>query len=358
MNPINLPNRIIGDGAPPFLIAELSANHNRDLDHVLKTIDAAASSGADAIKLQTYTADTMTINHRGPGFIISEEGSLWRGRTLYDLYSEGSLPWDWHQDIFDYCSLKGLICFSTPFDETAVDFLEGIGSPMYKVASFEITDVPLLRSIGSTKKPVIMSTGMASAREIEAALNTLEHAGCSEIVLLKCTSAYPAPFSDINLLALGELRNVFGRPVGLSDHSLGLGVSIASVALGACVIERHFTLDRMVKTLDSDFSLEPDELKSLSCQINQVWQALGAAKLDCAPSETSSKVYRRSIYAVRDISKGEKFSPGNIRVIRPGLGADPVHLDDFLAGTSNSNITRGTPLNLSHICSDPSEELL
>lgn len=358
MNPIHLPDRVIGDGNPPFLIAELSANHNGNLDHVLRTIDAAARSGAAAIKLQTYTADTMTINHRGPGFIISEEGSLWRGRTLYDLYSEGSLPWEWHQEIFDYCSLKGLICFSTPFDETAVEFLEGIGSPLYKVASFELTDIPLLKAIGSTKKPVIMSTGMASIKEIETALSTLERAGCNKIVLLKCTSAYPAPFSEINLLALNELRSVFGRPVGLSDHSLGLGVSIASVALGACVIERHFTLNRLIKTLDSDFSLEPEEFRSLACQVSQVWQALGTAALNCSPSENSSKVYRRSVYAVRDLSKGEKFSLGNTRVIRPSLGADPVHLDDFLAGRASCDIPRGTPLNLRHICRDPSKEFV
>jgi len=342
----------IGPDSPPFMIAELSANHGGSLEQVFKLIDAAAEAGANAIKLQTYTADTMTIDHNGPGFVIDDPKSLWHGRSLYSLYSEGSLPWEWHKDIFSYCQSKSLVCFSTPFDESAVEFLESLGSKLYKVASFEVTDIPLLEAIGRTEKPVIMSTGMASLEEIRAALTTLYQNGSPNVVLLKCTSAYPAPLEEINLRAIQTLADEFQCMVGLSDHSLGIGVSLGAVALGARVIERHFTLDRKVPTLDSEFSLEPSEFASLTSEAGKIWQALGRSELGCTGAEASSRAYRRSIYATRDIKAGEAFSLDNIRVIRPGYGADPSHLPKFLSGYASADIPRGAPLTIDRLTSD------
>lgn len=347
--PIDLGFCSIGPDSPPFMIAELSANHGGSLQQVFKLVDAAARAGAHAIKLQTYTADTMTIDHDGPGFIIDDPTSLWHGRSLYSLYSEGSLPWEWHKDIFSYCQSKGLVCFSTPFDESAVEFLESIGSKLYKVASFEVTDTPLLKAIGRTRKPVIMSTGMASVAEIRTALTTLQHHRCPNVVLLKCTSAYPAPLKDINLRALQTLADEFQCMVGLSDHSLGIGVSLGAVALGAKVIERHFTLDRNIPTLDSAFSLEPAEFALLTNEASKIWQSLGCPELGCTGAEVSSRAYRRSIYATRDIKAGESFSVNNIRVIRPGFGADPAHLPKFLSGYASTDISRGAPLSIDHL---------
>lgn len=346
--PIDLGFCSIGPDSPPFMIAELSANHGGSLEQVFKLIDAAADAGAHAIKLQTYTADTMTIDHDGPGFVIDDPKSLWHGRSLHSLYSEGSLPWEWHQDIFDYCQRKALVCFSTPFDESAVAFLEGLGPKLYKVASFEVTDTPLLEAVGLTGKPVIMSTGMASVAEIRTALGTLRRHGCPNVVLLKCTSAYPAPLEDINLRALQTLVDEFQCMVGLSDHSLGIGVSLGAVALGARVIERHFTLDRKIPTLDSEFSLEPAEFASLTSEAGKIWLALGRPELGCTGSETVSRVYRRSIYAVRDIAKGERFSHENIRVIRPGFGADPRLWGELLGKKAVTSIQRGTPIREKH----------
>jgi N-acetylneuraminate synthase len=326
------------------MIAELSANHGGSLQQVFKLIDAGAEAGANAIKLQTYTADTMTIDHNGPGFVIDDPKSLWHGRSLYSLYSEGSLPWEWHKDIFSYCQSKGLVCFSTPFDESAVEFLEGLGSKLYKVASFEVTDIPLLEAIGRTEKPVIMSTGMASLEEIRGALTALHQNGCPNVVLLKCTSAYPAPLEDINLRAIQTLADEFHCMVGLSDHSLGIGVSLGAVALGARVIERHFTLDRNNPTLDSAFSLEPSEFTALSAEANKIWQALGRPELGCARAEEASRAYRRSIYAIRDIAAGEIFGSDNVRVIRPGFGAPPELMENLLGRRASRKLPFGTPI--------------
>lgn len=338
---IMIDGRRIGHDAPPFIIAELSANHNGSLDRALKTIEAAKACGADAIKLQTYTADTMTIDFDGPGFVI--DGGLWNGYKLYDLYKWAQTPFDWHQAMFAHARKIGVTVFSTPFDESAVDLLESLDAPAYKIASFEVTDLPLIRYVAATGKPMIMSTGMASELEIEEAVTTARESGCKELVLLHCISSYPAPMEQANLKQIIELERRFNTVPGLSDHTLGTTASVAAVALGACVIEKHFTLSRADKGADSEFSIEPAELERLCKDTRDAWSALGKTGYERQQAEEASKVFRRSIYFVCDLPAGTVIMPEHIRRIRPGLGLPPKHYDSLLGRRLKKEVTRGTP---------------
>lgn len=332
--------RAIGPEHPPYIIAELSANHNGVLARALETIDAAVRCGADAIKLQTYTADTMTIDCDRPEFIV--KGGLWDGYKLYDLYKWAQTPFAWHQAMFEHARMRGITVFSTPFDESAVDLLESLDAPAYKVASFEVTDLPLIRYVASTGKPMIMSTGMASEIEIEEAVTTVREAGCKNLVLLHCISSYPAPMDQANLLQMTELTRRFGTISGLSDHTLGTTASIAAVALGACVIEKHFTLSRADKGPDSEFSIEPVELARLCQDTRDVWSALGRVGYERQLAEEGSKVFRRSVYFVRDVAAGAVVKADDIRRIRPGMGLAPKHFGALIGKRLKVNITRGT----------------
>lgn len=342
MQDIKIQNRVIGLGSKPFIIAEMSGNHNQSLKRALAIVDAAADAGADAIKLQTYTADTMTIS----GVItIEDEASPWKGRELYDLYREAYTPWEWHQALFNRAQERGLIAFSSPFDETAVDFLESLNAPAYKIASFENTDHPLLRKVASTGKPVIMSTGAATIQEIIEGVEVLHNAGCSEIILLKCTSTYPASPENTNLLTIPHMRELFNLQIGLSDHTMGIGASVAAVALGATVIEKHFTLLRADGGVDSAFSLEPHELHALVVESERAWQALGHVQYGVQRAEEKSRLFKRSVYAAKDIKAGEQLTNQNIRVIRPGLGLAPKHYEDLLGKAAIKDIKAGTPFS-------------
>jgi pseudaminic acid synthase len=325
----------------PFIIAEMSGNHNQSLDRALKIVDAAADSGAQAIKLQTYTADTMTI----PGALkIQDKNSLWYGRELYELYKEAYTPWEWHKPIFERANQKGILAFSTPFDETSVDFLEGLNVPFYKIASFENTDLPLLKKVASTGKPVIMSTGVATLAEIDEAVRTLKSNGCPDLVLLKCTSTYPASAENSNLLTIPHMAQLFNCQIGLSDHTLGIGASVAAVALGAKVIEKHFTLKRSDGGVDSAFSIEPEELKNLVLECERASLALGSIFYGVQEAEKKSLLFKRSIFVVKDIQAGEKFTPENIRVIRPGNGLSPKFYEIVLGKKAITDLKTGTPL--------------
>ncbi|MBF9253780.1 pseudaminic acid synthase [Pontibacter sp. 172403-2] len=339
---INIAGRLVGPDHKPFIIAEMSGNHNQSLERALAIVDAAAAAGADAIKLQTYTADTMTL----PGaFTIADDKSLWKGRELYDLYKEAYTPWEWHKAIFERASEQGLIAFSSPFDETAVDFLEELGAPVYKIASFENTDHPLLRKVAATGKPVIMSTGAATIAELDEAVRVLRQAGCRELILLKCTSTYPASPENTNLATIPHMRDLFQAQVGLSDHTMGVGASVAAVALGATVIEKHFTLSRADGGVDSAFSLEPAELQSLVIESQRAQLALGQVQYGVQRAEEKSRLFKRSVFAAQDIKAGETFSKENIRVIRPGLGLAPKHYEELLGKAAKQDIKAGTPLN-------------
>lgn len=344
MNPatITIDGRPIGDGHPPYIICELSANHNGSLDRMLELIDAAAATGCDAIKIQTYNADTMTLDCDRPEFRIT--GGLWDGRTLYELYTEGSTPYEWHAAMFERARAKGVTLFSSPFDASAVALLADLGAPAYKIASFELTDLGLIETVARQGKPMIMSTGLANLAEIDEAVRTARAAGCEEIVLLHCVSSYPAPDADSNLRTIPALRQAFGLPVGLSDHTHGHAVAVASVALGASVIEKHFTLARADGGLDSAFSLEPDEFAMLCRASRQAWDALGTVSFDLVGQERSNIVFRRSIFAVRDIAEGEPLSHDNVRVIRPGYGLAPKHLKTVLGRPARRRIARGEPI--------------
>lgn len=326
-----------------YIIAELSANHNGSLDRAKELIRAVAKTGADAVKLQTYTADTMTINCDNEYFRIGG-GTAWDGRTLYDLYKEAYTPWEWHAELKSVAEECGLEFFSTPFDDTAVDFLEELGVPCHKVASFELVDIPLLKKIGSTKKPVILSTGMASEEEISEALTVLRSVGCPDITLLKCTSAYPAKPEDANLLTLPDMKEKFGCPVGISDHTLGIAVPVAAVALGATVIEKHFTLSRADGGADGGFSLEPDEFKAMVEAVRIAEQAMGAVCYGGTAAEEKSKVFRRSLFVVQDIKAGEPFTVENVRSIRPGYGFSPKYFSEIIGKVAAVAMPRGTPL--------------
>ena len=336
----SIDGRSIGRGRRPYVIAELSANHNGDLQRALDTIDAAQRCGADAVKLQTYTADTMTIDCDRSEFMI--RGGLWDGYKLYDLYKWAQTPFEWHQAMFEHARKRGISVFSTPFDESAVDLLESLDAPAYKIASFEVTDLPLIRRVASTGKPMIMSTGMASEAEIEEAVATVRDAGCNDLVLLHCISAYPAPMEQANLKQMHELERRFGAIPGLSDHTMGTTASIAAVALGACVIEKHFTLSRADKGPDSEFSLEPDELVRLCADARGAWEALGTVGYQRQSAEEGNKIFRRSIYFVRDLPAGATVTAADIRRIRPGLGLPPKHFDDLIGRRLAVGVTRGT----------------
>lgn len=337
--------RPIGRRAAPFVIAEMSGNHNQSLDRALAIVDAAAAAGAHALKIQTYTADTMTLDIREGDFLISDPQSPWHGKTLYQLYEEAHTPWTWHVPLFERARKLGLIPFSTPFDESAVDFLETLDAPCYKIASFENADLPLIRKVASTGKPLIISTGMATIAELDEAVRTARAAGCRDLVLLKCTSNYPATPEHSNLLTIPHLRELFGCEVGLSDHTLGLGAAVASVALGASVIEKHFTLSRAEGGVDAEFSLEPEEFSRLVKESERAWQALGSVTYGTVAAEEGNRIFRRSLYATRDIAAGEALSSENIRAIRPGYGLPPKFIEICLGRQARTDIRRGTPIS-------------
>lgn len=342
VGPIN-----IGTGFKPFVIAELSGNHNQSLDRAIKLVELAAEAGADAIKLQTYTADTITLDSDLPDFLISDKNSLWNGSKLYDLYNRAHTPWEWHEPIFKVAQRLGLSCFSSPFDETAVDFLQSLSVPAFKIASFEINHIPLIKKVASTGKPLIISTGMASLSDIDLAVNTARSNGCNNIVLLKCTSSYPASPEHTNIITIPHLRQLFNTEVGISDHTFGIGVSVASVALGSTVIEKHFTFSRSDGGVDSKFSLEPHELKLLCQESHRAWQSIGSIHYGPTVSETSSMQFRRSIYASKSIKVGDIFSNDNIRVVRPGYGAPPVYFNQLLGQKARKNYSFGSPITMS-----------
>jgi pseudaminic acid synthase len=345
MNEIYLDGKPIGLNHSPFIIAEMSGNHNQSLERALQIVEAAADAGVQALKIQTYTADTMTLNLEHGDFYIGDPNSLWKGKSLYNLYEQAYTPWEWHKPIFDRCRELGLIPFSTPFDESAVDFLEELDVPFYKIASFENNDIPLIKKVASTGKPIIISTGMATVAEIEEAVTTTREAGCKEIILLKCTSTYPASPENSNLLTIPHMREMFNCEVGLSDHTLGVGVAVASVALGATVIEKHFTLSRADGGVDAAFSLEPHEMKMLVEETKKAWQALGRVSYGPTEQEQASIKFRRSLYVAKDMKAGEEFNKENLRVIRPGYGLSPKYFETLLGMKVKKDVKKGTPVS-------------
>tara|TARA_R110000851_G_C13099132_1_gene567971 strand:+ start:7399 stop:8424 length:1026 start_codon:yes stop_codon:yes gene_type:complete len=332
---------------PPFIIAEMSGNHNQSLERALEIVDAAAAAGANAIKLQTFTADTMTLDVGEGEFNISDPNSLWVGRNLHSLYQQAYTPWEWHEPIMERAREKGVLCFSSPFDESAVDFLESLEVPCYKIASFECIDLPLIKKVASTGKPVIISTGMASLSEINDAVETARLAGCQELVLLKCTSTYPASPGNTNLRTIAHMRDLFGCDIGLSDHTMGVGAAIAAVALGATVIEKHFTLSRADGGVDSAFSLEPSELKTLVEETARAWEAMGCVKYGPTDAEKVAVTRRRSLYVGRDMKAGDTFTEDSLRRIRPGHGLPPKYYEIFLGKRVSKDVKRGTPVDWS-----------
>ncbi|MHC4179219.1 MAG: pseudaminic acid synthase [Planctomycetota bacterium] len=344
---IEIADRRIGAGEPPFIVAEMSANHGRDFQQAARIVEAAAAAGADAVKLQTYTPESLTIDCDDPRFRI--RGTVWAGRTLYDLYREAAMPWEWQPELKRIAERLGLVLFSTPFDSAAVDFLEELEVPAYKIASFELVDLPLLRRVAQTGKPIILSTGMASLAEIDEAVDTIRSAGGRQLALLKCTSAYPATAEEMNLRTMAHLADAFGVPVGLSDHSLEPGVPPAAVACGASIIEKHFTLSRDVPGPDSAFSLEPEEFKQMVRAVQNAHAALGTVCYGPSDQETAGRRFRRSLYVVEDVPAGGQFTPTNVRPIRPGDGLHPRHLETILGRTARVDIPRGTPLDWSHV---------
>ena len=345
----NIGGEHIGNMHPPFIIAELSGNHNQSLNRALKIVDAAADAGANAIKLQTYTPDTITLNNDGNDFQIKDEKSLWKGKSLYELYSEASTPWSWHEKIFEYAKSRGLLSFSSPFDESAVDFLETLNVPAYKIASFENNHLPLIEKAAFTGKPLIISTGLASLSALDDAVKTARNAGCNDLILLKCTSSYPASPSKTNIKTIPHLKQLFKTEVGLSDHTKGIGVAVASVALGATVIEKHLTLDRSEGGVDSAFSLEPKELKNLVIETNNAWKSLGEITYGATDEERNNSAFKRSIYTSKDIKNGDNFSAENIKVVRPGFGADPKYYNLILGKKAKKDYKEGTALTLDMI---------
>jgi len=349
MKSITIGNRQIGEMYEPFIIAEMSGNHNQDLNRALSLVDAAADAGAHALKLQTYTADTMTLDCDNSEFIVNGS-AVWDGQKLYDLYCEAHTPWEWHKPIFERAKQLGMLAFSSPFDSTAVDFLEQLDVPCYKIASFENNDIPLLKKVAKTGKPIIMSCGMATESEIAESVATLKNNGCQDIILLKCTSAYPSLPQDINLNTIPYMKTKFGVQVGFSDHTMGVTMPVAAVALGATVVEKHFTLSRDEGGVDSHFSLEPNELKDLVNSTKIVWEALGKEVYGgSGQSENSSKVYRRSVYVAQDIKAGELFTEQNIRCVRPSLGLSPKYYEEVLGKVAKEDLVFGTPLTLNHV---------
>lgn len=341
-------DRWVGRGHKPFIIAEMSCNHNQSLERALEIVRVAAKTGVDALKLQTYTPDTMTLDLNEREFFISNPDTPWEGTNLYDLYKKAYMPWEWHAPIMALCKELGVMCFSTPFDETAVDFLESMDVPCYKIASFENTDVELVRKVASTGKPLIISTGMASIAEIDETVRAARDSGCKNLVLLKCTSSYPASPAQSNLMTIPHMADLFKCQIGLSDHTLGVGVSVASVALGATVIEKHFILSRSDGGPDSTFSMEPDEMEALVVEAERAWLSLG--NVCYGPSdekEEKSKQFRRSLYVVQDVKKGDVLTANNLRAIRPGLGLPTKYIKNFLGRSVSKDVVKGTPLDWS-----------
>ncbi|MCB1302846.1 MAG: pseudaminic acid synthase [Leptospiraceae bacterium] len=347
-------DRIIGPDEPPFIIAEMSANHNGSLDRAIELVRAAAESGAEAIKLQTYTADTMTIDAPGDEFQITDPNSLWTGYSLYDLYKHAATPWEWHGPIMQECARLGLICFSSPFDLSAVRFLEELSVPAYKIASFELVDLRLIEEVARTGKPMIISTGMATVNEIADAVAAARDQGNEQIALLKCTSSYPSDPRDSNVATIPHLREMFGLEVGLSDHTLGIGAALASVALGGTIIEKHFTLDRSEGGVDSAFSLEPADLKLLIAESRSAWKSVGHVHYGPGELERPSLVFRRSLYFVEDVAAGERITPENVRSIRPGLGLAPKYLKTIIGREVETDVRRGTPVRWELLSHGPS----
>lgn len=335
---------IIEKNHVPFIIAEMSGNHNQSLDRALAIVEAAAKVGAHAIKLQTYTADTMTLDIADGEFFICDGNSPWNGQSLYNLYKQSHTPWEWHAPIMKRAEELGLICFSTPFDENAVDFLETLNVPVFKIASFEIIDLPLIHRVATTGKPVIISTGMATVAEIDEAVRTARDAGCQDLVLLKCTSTYPASPENSNILTIPHMRELFGCEVGLSDHTMGIGTAIAAVAHGATVIEKHFTLSRADGGVDSVFSMEPDEFRMLVEETKRAWQSLGSVQYGPTDNEKGSLLFRRSLYIIEDMKAGDVFTRENLRCIRPGHGLAPKYYETLLGKRVNSDFKKGTAM--------------
>ncbi len=342
---ITIDSRTIGIGEKPFIIAEMSGNHNQSLERALEIVEAAAKTGAHALKIQTYTPDTMTLNLDEREFHISDPSSLWAGTSLYKLYGQAYTPWDWHKPIFDRARELGMIPFSTPFDDTAIDLLESLDVPCYKIASFENTDLPLIRRVAATGKPMIISTGMASIAELDDTVSAARDAGCKDLILLKCTSTYPATADNTNILTIPHMRELFGCEVGLSDHTMGVGVSVASVALGATVIEKHFTLNRADGGVDSAFSMEPTEMAELVVETERAWRAIGHVSYGATQSEKKSIMFRRSLYVAKDMKEGQLFSPENLRRIRPGFGLPPKYYDLMLGKRAKRSLKAGTALS-------------
>jgi N-acetylneuraminate synthase len=347
MHRIAIAGREIGADRPPYVIAEMSANHNGSLERALKILEAAKASGADALKLQTYRADTITIDHDAPEFMLHE--GLWAGRRLYELYESAAMPWEWHEPLFQRGRELGIAVFSSPFDPSAVDLLQKLDAPAFKVASLEMADLPLIRRMAATGKPLIMSTGASEIGEIAEAVAAARGAGCKQLVLLQCTSGYPTPPADSNLRTIPHLAQAFDCLVGLSDHTIGTAVPVAAVAMGACVIEKHFTLARADGGVDSAFSLEPADLKRLTEDCRIAWEALGQVKYAVAASENAIRPLRRSLYVVQDVAAGEAFTEQNVRSIRPGLGLAPKHLPDVIGQAASRALKRGTPLDWSMV---------
>lgn len=345
---LTIDGRRVGPGEPSYIVAELSGNHNGDLQRAIETIHAAADAGVDAVKLQTYTADTLTIDHPGQEFVVPGTGP-WGGRTLYDLYNEAHTPWSWHETLFSEARGRGLQIFSSPFDRSAVEFLKELRAPAYKIASFELIDDDLLEAVAGTGKPVVLSTGMASLENIGHALRVLRDAGATQVLLLRCTSSYPAPDASMNLTTIPALAKTTGCPVGLSDHSHGVTAAIVAVTLGACFIEKHITLNRADGGVDSHFSLEPDEFAQLVREVRRAEEMMGSVTFGPGVAEEGSIVFRRSLYAVQDIGKGEEFTEANVRSIRPGFGLEPQYLDVVLRMRASSEIPRGTALTWQHL---------
>lgn len=345
MREIAISGTKIGANYPPFVIAEMSGNHNQSFERALEIVEVVAKAGAHALKIQTYTANTMTLDIDKGEFYIDKPNSLWQGNSLYQLYQQAYTPWEWHKPIFDRCKELGIIGFSTPFDATAVDFLESLDVPFYKIASFENTDLPLIRKVASTGKPMIISTGMATVAELDETVRTAREGGCKDLVLLKCTSTYPATPENTNILTIPHMRELFDVQVGLSDHTMGIGVAVASVALGATIIEKHFTLRRADGGVDSAFSMEPEEMRQLVIESERAWQALGKVQYGSADAEKESLVFRRSLYVAQDMKAGDIFTPENLKAVRPGLGLPPKFYDMLLGKAIKQDVKMGTPVS-------------
>lgn len=348
MQEVNIGGRLIGPNQSPFIIAELSGNHGQQLELALKMVELAAKAGAHAIKLQTYTADSMTLDVQSDDFVIQEKESLWHGESLHALYQKAATPYEWHPQLFARAQQLGMLAFSSPFDEDALDFLDSLDVPCFKIASFELTDLPLIAKAANKGKPLIMSTGMASLAEIEQAVSCARENGCEQLILLKCTSTYPAEPSNTNLNTIPHMAQAFGCQVGLSDHTAGVGAAVAAVALGATVIEKHFVLDRSAGGVDAEFSLEPYELANLVAESNRAWQAMGSVRYGGSQAEEKSKQYRRSIYVSQDIQAGQVLTKDNLRIVRPAFGLAPKHWTQVLGQVATKDLVKGTPLNWSH----------